>query len=173
MYVLDRPYDLMNFPTKVTAEMDFRVKTPTNVWPIMEVAPSPLTFGVSTQGAQTPAETVHQVQTWQKSKGFELCKACSSLQSLFLFNFGVNESTQFLSGYTSSDGGMSCTFQGPCHISNGGCSPMAVCFATSGQVQCYCQTGYAGTGVGPFGCAPGLFTDAILYCQLFLQSRIL
>ena len=44
---------------------------------------------------------------------------------------------------------------GPCSIGNGGCSPMAVCLATSGTVQCFCRPGYRGTGVGPMGCLPG------------------
>ena len=35
------------------------------------------------------------------------------------------------------------------------CSPMAVCLATSGAVQCFCRPGYRGTGVGPMGCVPG------------------
>jgi hypothetical protein len=44
---------------------------------------------------------------------------------------------------------------GPCHVNNGGCSPMAACFATAGSVQCFCLSGYTGTGVGPAGCMPG------------------
>lgn len=43
---------------------------------------------------------------------------------------------------------------GPCHIGNGGCSPMAVCVATTGMVQCFCRPGYEGMAVGPMGCAP-------------------
>ena len=51
--------------------------------------------------------------------------------------------------------GETCIFMGPCHVGNGGCSPMAVCLATSGTVQCFCRPGYRGTGVGPVGCVPG------------------
>jgi len=50
---------------------------------------------------------------------------------------------------------------GPCHVNNGGCSPTAVCFATSGIVQCFCRPGYTGTGVGPFGCTPGAGSGSV------------
>ena len=34
--------------------------------------------------------------------------------------------------------GTSCTFLGPCHVNNGGCSPTAVCAQVSSTVQCFC-----------------------------------
>ena len=51
--------------------------------------------------------------------------------------------------------GETCLFLGPCHINNGGCSPLAMCMPFSGTVQCYCRPGYQGIGVGPMGCTPG------------------
>ena len=32
---------------------------------------------------------------------------------------------------------------------------MAVCYAAGGSVQCFCQPGFRGSGVGPMGCVPG------------------
>ncbi len=53
--------------------------------------------------------------------------------------------------------GQTCNFLGPCHVNNGGCHPMAVCFSAgaAGMVQCFCRQGYTGYGVGPMGCTPG------------------
>ena len=36
---------------------------------------------------------------------------------------------------------------------------MAICYAAGGTVQCFCQPGFRGNGVGPMGCVPGSGSD--------------
>ncbi|XP_063226608.1 cubilin [Bacillus rossius redtenbacheri] len=51
--------------------------------------------------------------------------------------------------------GVVCSFVGgSCEVNNGGCNSLATCTSVGATVLCTCPAGYAGSGVGHFGCVP-------------------